>query len=99
MILGNSNLSGIHADKLAKEGASKEQVDLDRQCDNSTERQFLKTCLVGFIHKEDIMCQEINKHIDKFNTLSRKEQSTILQHRIKKNKTKANFSKYSNRAI
>ena len=86
-IPGHSNIKGNeYADKLAKEGARKEQMDTP--CNNQTVKQILKNnfkeaWLTSWATGQTgrIMYQEMSKpnpH-DPINSLTRKEQSTIFQ--------------------
>ena len=100
-IPGHTSIPGNeHADKLAKEGASKEQTD--KPCDNNTVKQILKNnfkekWLISWATGQTgrIMYQEMNKpnpH-DSINTLSRKEQCTIFQLRTGHNKLNAHLNR------
>ena len=100
-IPGHSKIPGNeHADKLAKEGASKEQID--RPCDNNTVKQILKnnfkeTWLTGWATGQTgrFMYQEMNKPNpqDKINTLSRKDQCTVFQLRTGHTKLNAHLNR------
>ncbi|MCP4271485.1 MAG: reverse transcriptase-like protein, partial [Gammaproteobacteria bacterium] len=100
-IPGHSNIKGNeHADKLAKAGARKDQVD--KPCDNNTLKQILKNnfkeiWLTNWATGQTgrTMYQEMSKpnpH-DPINNLTRREQSTIFQLRTGHTKFNAHLNR------
>ena len=100
-IPGHTQIKGNeYADKLAKEGAKKDQID--KPCDNSTVKHILKnnfkeTWLTSWTTGQTgrFMFQEMTKpnpH-DPINTLCRKDQSTIFQLRTGHTKFNAHLNR------